>query len=160
MSTQPIPAIHGSTLPSLSNIMPGPTGYLAYRCPHCGSDNCSNDANAGWDVVAQQSILLGEFDSVWCSECGDLKHLEEYEITDLGEIAAIDLARAALRRRDAGEALFEAARWALTVLSDWEQARNRGHDAIAQQKLREALALAQGEAWSDPPIPEQQEQIP
>lgn len=160
MSGQPIPAIHGSTLPSPSTIMSRPTGYIAYRCPHCGGDNIGNDANAGWDVVAQQSILLDEFDSVWCSECGDLKHLEEYEITDPDEIAAIDLARAALRRRDAAEALFEAGRWALTVLSDWQQARNRGHDAVAQQKLLEALALAQGEAWNDPSSTDQQEQIP
>lgn len=35
-------------------------GYLAYRCPHCGSERCGNDANAGWDVVTQQSVLLGE----------------------------------------------------------------------------------------------------
>lgn len=146
MSAQPIPAIHGNNLPSPSTIMPGPTGYLAYRCPHCGDDNCGNDANAGWDVVAQQSILLGEFDSVWCSNCGDLRQLEEYEITDSDEIAAINMARAALRRRDAADALFEAAQWALTVLSDWQQARKRGHDAVAQQKLLEALALAQGEA--------------
>ena len=53
-------------------------GYLAYRCPHCGSDRCGNDANAGWDVVTQQSVLLGEFDSQWCNDCGDVR-LEEYE---------------------------------------------------------------------------------
>lgn len=89
-----------------------------------------------------------------------MSQLEEYEITDPNEIAAIDLARAALRRRDAADALFDAAQWALTVLNDWEQARNRGHDAVAQRKLLEALALAQGEALIDPPIPEQQEQLP
>lgn len=125
---------------------PRPTGYLAYRCPLCGGDHCGNDANGGWDVITQQSVLLGEFDSVWCSQCGDLKHLEEYEITDPDEIAAIDAVRAKLRQRDAAEALFEAARWALSVLNDRKEARRRGRDAIARRKLLDALALAQGGA--------------
>jgi ribosomal protein S27AE len=46
-------------------------GYLAYRCPLCG-DQCGNDANAGWDVVTQQSVLLSEFDDQWCGECGEV----------------------------------------------------------------------------------------
>lgn len=139
--------------------VPGPRGYLAYRCPHCGGDHCGNDANAGWDVVTQQSVLLGEFDSVWCSECGDLRDLEEYQIADPVEIAAIDAARAKLRCRDAAEMLLDAARWALTILNDWEQARDRGHDAVAQRKLLEAIALAQGEPSSVPFLTDRQEQL-
>jgi hypothetical protein len=136
------------------------TGYLAYRCPLCGGDNCGNDANGGWDVITQQSVLLGEFDSVWCSQCGDLRHLEEYEITDPDEIAAIDAARAKLRQRDAAEALVEAARWALSVLNDGEGARSRGHDAIARRKLLDALALAQGGAApAGQTLPEAQEPL-
>ncbi|MBN9142356.1 MULTISPECIES: hypothetical protein [unclassified Novosphingobium] len=139
---------------------PGPTGYLAYRCPLCCGDNCGNDASGGWDVITQQSVLLGEFDSVWCSQCGDLKHLEEYEITDPDEIAAIDAARAKLRQRDAAEALFEAARWALSVLNDGKEARRRGHDAIAQRKLLDALALAQGgAALAGQTLPQAQEPL-
>ena len=38
--------------------------YLAYRCPLCGSEECGNDANAGWDVVTQGSVLLGEIKQV------------------------------------------------------------------------------------------------
>ena len=71
-------------------------GYLAYRCPHCGSDRCGNDANSGWDVVLQQSVLLGEFDNQWCNDCGDVT-LEEFTITDPIEIARIDAARGDLR---------------------------------------------------------------
>ena len=70
-------------------------GLKDYRCPQCKSDRCGNDANAGWDVVTQQSVLLGEFDAQWCNDCGDVT-LEEFEITDAQEIARIDAARAAL----------------------------------------------------------------
>lgn len=122
-------------------------GYLAYRCPLCGGDNCGNDANAGWDVVTQQSVMLGEFDSQWCGECDDVR-LEEYEITDPAEIARIDAERAKLVVEAAAHALLEAARMALSALGDMSVARAKGYDEIAAQKLQAAIALAEGRVAS------------
>ena len=114
-------------------------GYKAYRCPHCKSDRCGNDANAGWDVVTQSSILLGEFDAQWCNDCGDVT-LEEYVITDQAEIATIDAERAALRVRDAAGTLLDAARQAEVVLRRALTATE--HDALIA--LRRAIAEASG----------------
>ncbi len=43
-------------------------------CPTCGTDeSCGRDANAAWDVAAQQYVLSSEFDQGWCSICdGDV----------------------------------------------------------------------------------------
>ena len=87
-------------------------GYLDYRCPLCGSNDCGNDANAGWDVVTQQSVLLGEFDSQWCYMCGDVR-LEEYEITDPCVIARIDAARSDIRIQQAASQLGSVANFSM-----------------------------------------------
>jgi hypothetical protein len=78
-----------------------PLGYLNYRCPHCKGDRCGTDANAGWDVVTQQSALLSEFDDQWCNDCGEVT-LEEFTVTDPTEIARIDAERARLKVMAAG----------------------------------------------------------
>jgi hypothetical protein len=114
-------------------------GYLAYRCPHCKSDRCGNDANSGWDVVTQSSVLLGEFDNQWCNDCGDVT-LEEYEVTDPAEIAEIDAERARLRVRDAADDLLAAARQAEAALRHALTACER--DALIS--LRSAIAHAGG----------------
>lgn len=116
-------------------------GYLAYRCPHCGSDRCGNDANAGWDVITQQSILLGEFDQQWCNDCGEVT-LEEYDITDPQEIARIDAARAALAAERAAPLLLAAAEAALMVLSDLTAAKVNGYLRAAIAQLTAAIAAA------------------
>lgn len=123
-------------------------GYLAYRCPHCGSDRCGNDANAGWDVVTQQSFLLGEFDSQWCNDCGDVR-LEEYEITDAQEIARIYAARAALAVERAAPLLLAAADAALMALSDLSTARAKGYVPAAITQLTAAIAIARPQATGE-----------
>ena len=123
-------------------------GYLAYRCPDCGSDHCGNDANAGWDVVTQQSVLLGEFDSQWCNDCGDVT-LEEYEITDAQEIARIYAARAALAVERAAPLLLAAADAALMALSDLSTARAKGYVPVAITQLTAAIAIARPQAMGE-----------
>ncbi|MBN9142494.1 MAG: hypothetical protein BGP00_06090 [Novosphingobium sp. 63-713] len=127
-------------------------GYLAYRCPHCGSDRCGNDANAGWDVVTQQSILLGEFDNQWCNDCGDVP-LEEYTITDPVEIARIDAARADLTAKEAGPLLLAAADRLLVAVGDFPVSRGNGqlNQAIAQ--LLAAIAAARPTSQVEGTIP-------
>ena len=120
-------------------------GYLAYRCPHCGSDRCGNDANAGCDVVTQQSVLLGEFDSQWCNDCGDVT-LEAYEITDAQDIARIDAARAVFAAERAAPLLLAAADAALMALSDLTTARAKGYVPAAITQLTAAIAIAQPQA--------------
>jgi hypothetical protein len=120
-----------------------PLGYLDYRCPHCKSDRCGNDANAGWDVVTQQSTLLDEFDSQWCSDCGDDVTLEAFTVTDPEEIARIDAERAKLRIVAAGPQLYEAAVLLVRSLS----ARRDGlpiDQLEALIKLSDAIQLAEG----------------
>lgn len=119
------------------------SGYLTYRCSHCGSDRCGNDANAGWDVVTQQSVLLGEFDNQWCNDCGDVT-LEEYTITDPGEIAGIDAARVLLRAEKAGPQLLDAARSALHLLDHRTGVIASAHLDAARAKLADAIAMAEG----------------
>lgn len=126
-------------------------GYFAYRCPHCGSDHCGNDANAGWDVVTQQSVLLGEFDSQWCNDCGDVR-LKEYEITDAQEIARIDAARAALAVERAAPLLLaaaDAALMALMALSVLSTARAKGYVPVAITQLTAAIAIARPQATGE-----------
>ena len=103
--------------------------YLAYRCPHCGSDRCGNDANAGWDVVLQQSVLLGEFDNQWCNDCGDVT-LEELTITDPIEIARIDAVRADLRIQQAASRLLSAGEAVLAVRHGPDAARSAAFDQL------------------------------
>jgi hypothetical protein len=117
--------------------------YLAYRCPLCGSEECGNDANAGWDVVTQGSVLLGEFDHQWCNACGDVR-LEEFTITDPVRIAVIDQQRARLVVEEAAHDLLAAARDALAALSDQSTARRKGYDVLAHDRLLAAIALAEG----------------
>ena len=124
------------------------TGYLSYRCRHCKSDNCGNDAIASWDVVRQESILLSEYDSQWCSDCGDVR-LEEFEITDAVEIALIDLARAALAVEKAAPHLLAAADAALMALSDLAAARAKGYVADAITQLMVAIAAARPHAQTE-----------
>ena len=110
-------------------------GFKDYRCPHCKSDRCGNDANAGWDVVTQQSVLLGEFDAQWCNDCGDVT-LEEFEITDAQEITRIDAARAALAIEAAAPLLLAAAEVALAALKT--RLANRGSGMIGSTARRSA----------------------
>ena len=119
-------------------------GYKNYRCPHCKSDRCGNDANAGWDVVTQQSVLLGEFDAQWCNDCGDVT-LEEYVITDAQEIARIEVARAALAVEAAAPLLLAAADAALMALGDLSAARAKGSVPMAIEQLTAAIAAARPE---------------
>lgn len=119
-------------------------GYKDYRCPHCKSDRCGNDANAGWDVVTQQSVLLGEFDAQWCNDCGDVT-LEEFEITDAQEIARIDAARAALAIEAAAPLLLAAADAALLALGDLSAARAKGSVPTAIEHLPAAITAARPE---------------
>lgn len=116
-------------------------GYLAYRCPLCGGDQCGNDANAGWDVVTQQSVLLSEFDDQWCGECGEVT-LEEYTVSDPAEIARIDAARAALAVEAAAAQLLAAAQAALMALTDRPAARAKDCVPGAIAQLTAAIALA------------------
>lgn len=127
-------------------------GYLAYRCPRCGGDRCGNDANAGWDVVTQQSVLLGEFDNQWCNDCGDLT-LAEYTITDPAEIARIDAARAALTVEAAAPQLLAAAEAALMVLGDLGVVRVEGHVPAAITLLTAAIAAARPDGQGGGPKP-------
>ena len=114
--------------------------YLAYRCPHCGSDRCGNDANAGWDVVLQQSVLLGEFDNQWCNDCGDVT-LEEFTITDPIEIARIDAARGDLRIQQAASRLLSAGEAVLAVRNGPDAARSAAFD-----QLQSAIIAARGQS--------------
>ncbi len=119
------------------------SAYLAYRCSICGSEECGNDANAGWDVVTQSSVLLGEFENQWCNTCGDVR-LDEFTITDPVRIAVIDQQRARLVVEAAAQDLLEAARMALCALSDQRTARVKGYDVLAHDKLIAAIAQAEG----------------
>ena len=119
-------------------------GFKDYRCPHCKSDRCGNDANAGWDVVTQQSVLLGEFDAQWCNDCGDVT-LEEYEITDAQEIARIKAARAALAVEAAAPLLLAAADAALMALGDLSADWAKGSVPTAIEQLTAAIATARPE---------------
>lgn len=119
-------------------------GLKDYRCPHCKSDRCGNDANASWDVVTQQSVLLGEFDAQWCNDCGDVT-LEEFEITDAQEIARIDAARAALAIEAAAPLLLAAAEVALAALGDLSAACAKGSVPMAIEQLTAAIAAARTE---------------
>jgi hypothetical protein len=119
-------------------------GYKDYRCPHCKSDRCGNDANAGWDVVTQQSVLLGEFDAQWCNDCGDVT-LEEFEITDAQKISRINAARAALAIEAAAPLLLAAADAALLALGDLSAARAKGSVPTAIEQLTAAIAAARPE---------------
>ncbi len=116
-------------------------GLKDYRCPHCKSDRCGNDANAGWDVVTQQSVLLGEFDAQWCNDCGDVT-LEEYEITDAQEIARIEAARAALAVEAAAPLLLAAADAVLMALGDLSAEWAKGSVPTAIEQLTAAIAAA------------------
>jgi len=119
-------------------------GLKDYRCPHCESDRCGNDANAGWDVVTQQSVLLGEFDAQWCNDCGDVT-LEEFEITDAQEISRIDAARAALAVEVAAPLLLAAADAALLALGDLSAAFAKDSVPMAIEQLTAAIAAARPE---------------
>lgn len=119
------------------------TSYLSRRCPICKTEECGNDANAGWDVVIQASVLISEFDNQWCQDCGDVK-LEQFTITDPVRIAHIDQQRARLVVKDAAQDLLDAARMALSALSDQRVARVKGYDVLAQAMLIKAIALAEG----------------
>lgn len=119
-------------------------GFKDYRCPHCKSDRCGNEANAGWDVVTQQSVLLGEFDAQWCNDCGDVT-LEEFEITEPAEIARIDAARVALVVEAAAPLLLAAADAALLALGDLSTARAKGSVPMAIEQLTAAIAAARPE---------------
>jgi hypothetical protein len=119
-------------------------GLKDYRCPHCKSDRCGNDANAGWDVVTQQSVLLGEFDAQWCNDCGDVT-LEEYEITDAQEIARIEAARAALAVEAAAPLLLAAADSVLMTLGDLSAEWAKGSVPTAIEQLTAAIAAARPE---------------
>jgi len=101
---------------TVSHEPAAPLAYLDYRCPKCHGRRCGNDANAGWDVVTQQSILLSEFDDQCCNDCGDVT-LEEFTITDPAEIARIDAQRALLRIRDLAEPLLGTVRYAHEILT-------------------------------------------
>ena len=116
--------------------------YLSYRCPLCKSERCGNDANAGWDPVTQKSILLGEFDSQWCSECGDVT-LEEFRITDPIEIARIDRERAILAIRDAAPALHQAITAAADCLAHLPGSQMSPSVELAKQQIKIALAAAE-----------------
>ena len=119
-------------------------GYKNYRCPHCQSERCGNDANAGWDVVTQQSVLLSEFEAQWCNDCGEVT-LEEYEITDEQEIARIDRARAVLAIEAAAPLLLAAADVALMALSNSTAVRARDYVPMAIEQLTAAIAAARPE---------------
>lgn len=119
-----------------------PLGYLNYRCPRCKGDRCGNDANAGWDIVTQQSTLLSEFDDQWCNDCGEVT-LEEFTVTDPAEITRIDTERARLRVMAAAEPLLLAARHALKILSDPADLSPE-HRAGLCAMLEAAVAVAQG----------------
>jgi hypothetical protein len=120
-----------------------PLGYLNYRCPHCKGDRCGTDANAGWDVVTQQSALLSEFDDQWCNDCGEVT-LEEFTVTDPTEIARIDAERARLKVMAAGETLLHAVRHALQILSDPAGLSPENQDEL-RSMLVATVVLAQGE---------------
>lgn len=53
-------------------------------CKHCGSDAVGCEANAVWDVEAQDWVLGGMHDDEWCGECGADGHnvIIEKEIPD------------------------------------------------------------------------------
>lgn len=40
-------------------------------CGVCGAEEISFDANAVWDVEAQDWIVGGICDTAWCSACND-----------------------------------------------------------------------------------------
>lgn len=115
--------------------------YRDYRCPHCKSNNCGNDAVSGWDVVRQEANLLSEFDTQWCSDCGDVR-LEEFEITDPAEIARIDSVRAVLAVEEAAPQLLAAADAVLTALGDLAAAQANGAVPAVIAQLAAAIAAA------------------
>ena len=119
-----------------------PLGYLNYRCPTCKGDRCGNDANAGWDVVTQQSTLLSEFDDQWCNDCGEVA-LEEFTVTEPAEIARIDAERARLRVKEAAEPLLDAARYALQILCE-PTGLSAQNEREVRAMLAKAIDLAQG----------------
>ena len=80
---------------------------FAFRCPHCGNEDCTADAIAGWDVVRQKSVMLDEYDGGWCDDCGKIS-LDMLVIIDPAELARLDAARAKLALGDAAAALCEA----------------------------------------------------
>ena len=120
-------------------------GLKDYRCPYCKSHRCGNDANAGWDAVTQQSVLLGEFDAQWCNDCGDVT-LEEYVITDAQEIARIEVARAALAVEAAAPLLLAAADAALMALGRLSAERAKGSVPMVIEQLTAAITAARPES--------------
>ncbi|WP_206245703.1 DUF5983 family protein [Novosphingobium terrae] len=119
-----------------------PLAYLDYRCPTCHGQRCGNDANAGWDVVTQQSVLLSEFDKQWCNDCGDVT-LEEFTVTDPAEIARIDAQRALLQVRDLAEPLLDAVRSASEILTVPGNLTVANLGAL-RVRLERTVALAEG----------------
>ena len=51
-------------------------------CRHCGSDNVTNTAEAGWDTEAQRWILLTLYDDATCNDCDGETRIEDAPIAD------------------------------------------------------------------------------
>jgi hypothetical protein len=47
-----------------------------YRCVNCGCCNITWDADAQWDVIAQDKVLVATYDNFTCRDC-DAKHIEK-----------------------------------------------------------------------------------
>lgn len=122
--------------------------YRDYRCPHCKSDSCGNDAVSGWDVVRQESNLLSEFDTQWCSDCGDVR-LEEFEITDPAERARIDAARAVLAVEAAAPQLLAGANAALVALRELTTNGENHAASAAIEQLVAAIAAARPKPFAE-----------
>jgi hypothetical protein len=44
------------------------------RCPQCGkTEGCGWDAYSEWNPLTQATVLGGEYDDGWCSDCGDIE---------------------------------------------------------------------------------------
>jgi hypothetical protein len=100
------------------------------------ADQCGNDANAGWDVVTQQSVLLSEFDDQWCGECGEVTR----KVVSIPPRSRIDAARAALAVEAAAAQLLAAAQAALMALTDRPAARAKDCVPGAIAQLTAAIA--------------------
>lgn len=131
------------TEPTPAQELEAPLAYLDYRCATCQGQRCGNDANAGWDVVTQQSVLLSEFDDQqWCDTCGQVT-LEAFTITVPAERARIDAQRSLLKIRALAEPLLDAVRDAHAILTVPGRLTVANLDAL-RAPLVAMVALTQG----------------
>lgn len=63
--------------------------FIKIVCSFCGGNNVKRDAWAAWNMEKQQWELCDVYDHGHCEDCEGESHLEDVEVTDAYEKAAL-----------------------------------------------------------------------